>query len=80
MLDFDDTNARRADRDDVNLVRLKLMCDREGQVRQQNPFIIADGTLQLLIQMLGRESFTFIDSGFAVENGNSHNENSTRNR
>ena len=42
VLDFDDPDARRADGDEVDFVRLQPVVDRERQIRQEDPDVVAE--------------------------------------
>ena len=50
VFDLDDPNARRANCDDVDFIRLELMGDRESQIGQQDPFVVARCRLQGLFK------------------------------
>lgn len=63
MLYLNDAHAGRADRDDVDLVRLELRRHRERQVRQQNPgivAIVAGCRLETDLEMFERLAFTLV--------------------
>jgi hypothetical protein len=46
VLNFDYTNAWRTNCDDVDLIGLEPLCDGKSNIRQKNPFIVTQRTLQ----------------------------------
>src|SRR5665213_291438 len=62
MLDFDDANALRANRNYVDLIRLQMVSDREGKVCKENPFAVPWNRLQSRFNVFESEQFTLIGS------------------
>ena len=72
VLDFNDADARRTDGDEIYLVRLKPVGDRERAVRQQDPGVVAVSRLEAAPDVLERLAFTVVGERPAREGADFH--------
>lgn len=72
MLDLDHTHARRTNGDNINLVGLEVMRDREGEVRQEDPLAVAGLGEETLPKVLDGLTLALVGQGAAWDDLDPH--------
>ena len=72
VLDFDDPDARRADGDEIDFVRLQPVVDRERQIRQEDPDVVAERRPEAAPDVLERLALAVVGERSARETSDVH--------
>src|SRR5687768_12971326 len=72
MLNLDYPNAKRPDSNDVDFVRLKLMGNGKGDIRQEHPFVVALRRLQAALKVLECDQLALIGGWSTGKKGYPH--------